>query len=326
MHRPIGDLGIGTFTNIATVRCSFLSCFSIAWYAIHYNVLHMHMYIHVHECVYEHVVMVLSAGEWDHAHYPGVEHVSWEASVCSAHCRWRRWSRCDGLVCIDMLTRIVSLYPLPLLLIYYGLVHMYTHVYWISECFSSNRYYSETINIHTCTAVGRQKLSEIHYNRASQSLTKSIYSYIRVFPLPSPFFLPSSPFPCPLSLSHSPHLSVFPPLPLTRAAFRQGSRYLCQVWCHCKLYPLIKVSSTLNNCCKDLLFMVIVFIHLQNLAAERSYNNLDISLKQALLHRAPVSCTHTYKVNRGNFVTRVIPSVFIILATPCTKRNYLVWG
>lgn len=32
-----------------------------------------------------------------------------------------------------------------------------------------------------------------------------------------------------------------------------------------------------------------VFCDSQNLAAERSYNNLDITLKEALKHRAPVS-------------------------------------
>ena len=32
----------------------------------------------------------------------------------------------------------------------------------------------------------------------------------------------------------------------------------------------------------------------QNLAAERSYNNLDITLKEALKHRAPVSNTSSY--------------------------------
>ena len=39
-----------------------------------------------------------------------------------------------------------------------------------------------------------------------------------------------------------------------------------------------------NLCC-----IRIVSLKIQNLAAERSYNNLDITLKEALKHRAPVS-------------------------------------
>ena len=93
--------------------------------------------------------------------------------------------------------------------------------------------------------------------------------------------------------------------------------YVC-AWCVCVftylyinlLFPgrvvdIYAKFDVIVSCTYETLNPISVTFHLQNLAAERTYNNLDIPLYKALQHRAEVcKLTHNLKpLNNGHFGT-----------------------